>query len=326
MEVFAAAEGSIIEFPPQPAKAPKPAGDNALATFDADSVIANPVLIACADPELATKLRTAAEAEGLVVIAAKEAAEALELAHSYRPTLMLIERAMVTDDGLAFYRALRAGPDMTKLPVIMLAEDDAPPGFVQAAGITDWLVMPASQEYLRTKLRAWMLRAHARWQRAPLPSDEQKRLRALRGLALLDTPPEERFDRITRLAASHFDVPLAMVTLVDADRQWFKSRHGDIAAQTPRDPAFCAHAILGSRALVIPDALGDDRFADNPLVTAKSRVRFYAGQPVTAPDGSIVGTLCVMDHRPRDFDAADLRVLVDLASMVERELHATQTP
>mgnify|MGYP000396505548 CR=1 FL=1 len=325
MEVFAAAEGKEIVFPDAPAKTTKLPGDDALAAYDTQAVTVNPVLIACADADLAARLRAAAEAEGLVVLAAGDAATALELAHNARPALMMIERQLVTDDGLAFYRALRAGPHMTQLPVIMLAPEDAPPGFVQAAGITDWLVTPASQEYLRTKLRAWMLRAHARWQRAPLPVDEQKRLRALRALSLLDTPAEERFDRITRLAASRFDVPIAAITLVDADRQWFKSRVGDILAQTPRDQAFCAHAILGDRALVVGDALGDDRFADNPLVTAKMRVRFYAGQPISAPDGSYVGTLCVMDHRPRDFGAADLRALLDLAALVERELRTTPT-
>jgi diguanylate cyclase (GGDEF)-like protein len=152
------------------------------------------------------------------------------------------------------------------------------------------------------------------------PADETQRLRALQGLKVLDTLPEERFDRITRLAARMLNVPIALVSLVDSDRQWFKSRQGLEATQTSRDISFCGHAILGEGALVVSDSLKDPRFSDNPLVTDDPNIRFYAGQPIQAPDGSRVGTLCVIDRRPRQMSKEDLEVLVDLAGMVTNEL------
>ena len=163
-----------------------------------------------------------------------------------------------------------------------------------------------------------------------LPKDEENRLTALRGLGLLDTEPEERFDRITRIASSVFDVPIAIVSLVDRDRQWFKSRHGIDATETPREISFCGHAILGNSLFVVEDATKDDRFHDNPMVTGPPGIRFYAGCPVMTPNGHRVGTLCLNDVKPREFDAAQAQLLRDMAAMVERELaafdHATLDP
>lgn len=154
----------------------------------------------------------------------------------------------------------------------------------------------------------------------PTPADEAQRLAALRGLALLDTAPEERFDRLTRLARRLFDVPMAIVSLVDADRQWFKSRDGLEAQETPRDVSFCGHAVLGTEVMVVPDATLDDRFHDNPFVTGALSVRFYAGYPLATADGSRVGTLCVIDSKPRELSEEDLGMLRDLGRMVEEQL------
>ncbi|MHC5011618.1 MAG: GGDEF domain-containing protein [Planctomycetota bacterium] len=155
-----------------------------------------------------------------------------------------------------------------------------------------------------------------------IPDDEVQRLRTLRALELLDTPPEERFDRVTRLARRLFDVPIALVSLVDEDRQWFKSRQGLDAEETPREISFCGHAILGDRVLVVEDALQDNRFHDNPLVTGQPGVRFYAGHPLSAQDGSKMGTLCLVDRQPRTLSRDDLELLSDLAAMVESEFTA----
>jgi sigma-B regulation protein RsbU (phosphoserine phosphatase) len=157
----------------------------------------------------------------------------------------------------------------------------------------------------------------------PPPADEAARIHALRALRLLDTPPEERFDAITRLAAAIFQAPIAMVTMVDVNRQWFKSRIGLEVCETSRDISFCAHAILSDVALVIPDARADPRFADNPLVTGEPFLRFYAGQPLHAPGGQRVGTLCIADQAPREFPAEQRALLWQLAGMIERELRAT---
>lgn len=154
------------------------------------------------------------------------------------------------------------------------------------------------------------------------PADESSRLAALRGLGVLDTDPEERFDRLTRVARRLFNVPIALVSLVDEDRQWFKSCFGLDARETPREISFCGHAILSGDVFVIPDALADERFHDNPLVTGPPHVRFYAGCPLQLGDGLRVGTLCLIDVKPRSFDEDDLCLLRDLAGMAEQELKA----
>jgi diguanylate cyclase (GGDEF)-like protein len=155
-----------------------------------------------------------------------------------------------------------------------------------------------------------------------IPADEKKRLDTLRGLGILDTAAEERFDRVTRLAQRLLGVPIALVSLVDADRQWFKSRVGLEATETPRDVSFCGHAILRDEPFVIEDATADPRFADNPLVVEDPEIRFYAGCPITVAGTSRVGTLCVIDRQPRSMSPEDLELLRDLTAMVEQELSA----
>jgi len=157
-------------------------------------------------------------------------------------------------------------------------------------------------------------------QTPPIPLDEKIRLHALTTLCVLDTLPEERFDRVTRLATRALGVPISLVSLVDRERQWFKSRQGLDASETARSISFCGHAILREGALVVPDALLDPRFADNPLVIGEPHIRFYAGHPIHGPDGSRVGTLCVIDRQPRHFTDEDNAVLADLAGMIDREL------
>jgi PAS domain S-box-containing protein len=153
------------------------------------------------------------------------------------------------------------------------------------------------------------------------PVDEFERLSALCRLNLLDTPPDERFDRITRTAQRLFNVPIALVTLVDSNRQWFKSRAGLAVTETPRKVAFCAHAILEKEAFVVLDAGTDPRFSDNPLVTGEPRVCFYAGMPIFESHGWPIGTLCLIDHVPRSFSQADTDALRDLAMWTETEVN-----
>jgi len=154
------------------------------------------------------------------------------------------------------------------------------------------------------------------------PHNEAQRVSALRSLLILDTPAEERFDRITRMARKLLGTDIALVSLVDSDRQWFKSAQGLGAPQTGRDISFCGHAIHGEDAFVICDARNDPRFADNPLVVGDPSIRLYAGQPLHAPDGHRVGTLCVIDREPRTLGPEELVTLKDLAVTVERELEA----
>ncbi len=159
---------------------------------------------------------------------------------------------------------------------------------------------------------------------APMPPDESIRLETLRALNLLDTAPEERFDRLTRMARRMFGVPISLVSLIDANRQWFKSSQGLDASEMPRDVSFCGHAILGDDILLIPDAQLDDRFNNNPLVTGNPNIRFYAGCPLKTLNGSKIGTLCIIDSEPRDFSEDDMALLRDLAAMAEQEIAAVQ--
>ena len=154
----------------------------------------------------------------------------------------------------------------------------------------------------------------------PKPSQESARLAALHEYRLLDTSPEAAFDDITQLAARLCDVPIALVSLVDIDRQWFKSRVGLDSTQTAREMAFCAHTILENKPLVVTDATLDARFADNPLVTGDPGIRFYAGAPLVTPSGFALGALCVIDVQPRELGAAQLSALQGLARAVTAQM------
>lgn len=148
------------------------------------------------------------------------------------------------------------------------------------------------------------------------PKDEAARLKALRSLDLLDTPPEQDFDDFTLLAAFICGVPISLVSLIDEDRQWFKSKTGLDMDETPRDDAFCAHAIQQEGLFVVPDAAQDPRFRDNPLVAGDMALRFYAGAPLVTPEGQVLGTLCVIDRRPRTLTADQEAALSALARQV----------
>jgi signal transduction histidine kinase len=159
-------------------------------------------------------------------------------------------------------------------------------------------------------------------QAAPIPADEPQRLTALASYDILDTHAEAQFDAITRLAAAICGAPIALISLVDRDRQWFKSRVGlpGEVSQTPREWAFCAHAILGDEVFLVPDASADHRFHDNPLVVGAPNIRFYAGMPLKVDTGEKLGTLCVIDDKVRNLDAGQREALSQLAELAQRLL------
>jgi diguanylate cyclase (GGDEF)-like protein len=154
----------------------------------------------------------------------------------------------------------------------------------------------------------------------PMPVDETARLMSLHSLRILDTQPDERFDRITRMAQRVFNVDICLVSLIDSQRQWFKSKQGLDVCETSRSISFCGHAILQERVFVVPDATEDARFADNPLVTEAPNIRFYAGCPIHGPDRQRIGTLCLIDPKPGTLSAEDEEMLKDFAKLVEDEL------
>lgn len=149
------------------------------------------------------------------------------------------------------------------------------------------------------------------------PANETQRLAALQRYAILDTPPDSAFDDLTAIAGAICATPMSTVSLIDAERQWFKGRRGLEAEETPRDLAFCAHAILEpEKVLVVPDARDDARFQGNPLVTGDPNIRFYAGAPLVTPDGYPVGTLCVLDDQPRELAPFQIKALEALSRQV----------
>jgi GAF domain-containing protein len=154
----------------------------------------------------------------------------------------------------------------------------------------------------------------------PIPKDEPKRLANLRSYAILDTPSEPSFDHVTQLAAMICDAPIALLSLVDSDRQWFKAKVGVTMSETSRDVAFCAHAILERDLFVVPDAALDKRFARNPLVNSHPKIRFYAGAPLVSPEDHALGTLCVIDRKPRVLCKEQLEALRLLSRIAMAEL------
>ncbi len=157
-----------------------------------------------------------------------------------------------------------------------------------------------------------------------LPANEVQRQQSLESLNILETAIEERFERVTRLAARLIGVPIASITMIDGGRQWFKSIQGLDATETSREVSFCGHTILGNGPLVVEDATKDERFSDNPLVTGAPHIRFYAGYPVHSPDGQNIGSLCVIDRQPRTLTPSQMEDLIDLAAMVDMEIQSKQ--
>ena len=158
-----------------------------------------------------------------------------------------------------------------------------------------------------------------------IPGDEELRLHALREYEILDTPPDPSLDHVTRLAASILRVPISLVSLIDSDRQWFKSKFGLLTDETGRDVSFCGHAILQDEVFVVPDASADPRFAGNPLVEGEPNIRFYAGAPLRTPDGYRIGTLCVIDTEPRDgLTEFEANALEAMAVLVVDEMELRQ--
>jgi GAF domain-containing protein len=155
---------------------------------------------------------------------------------------------------------------------------------------------------------------------APIPENEAARLETLRQYQVLDTDSEDAFDDLTRLACYVCDAPTALISLVDANRQWFKARVGVRARETARSISFCGHAISQKGCFIIEDALADERFADNPLVISEPFIRFYAGMPLLSPEGFAIGTLCVMDRKPRTLNYEQINALKMLSDQVMSQL------
>ncbi len=322
LDVFAAAEGQVVEVTPSTSKGRERRAEGFRAETTIKPALAEcSVLLGIEDTKTAAALCEAIRAEGIQAVFFSDQDEARTLIDTERPSLAMLEHELPLIDGLETCRAIRRqeNDDDAQLPVVMVAgEEDQVSG--AAAGVTDWLIKPFSDAYARTKIRAWALRTNCQWIRGAIPADEKRRMASLRALQILDTEREDRFDRITRLASALFNAPVALVSLIDENRQWFKSCFGLDLRETSRDAAFCAHVVYDREPMIVPDTFLDTRFADNPLVLNEPRIRFYAGCPLILDDGACVGTLCVFDTRPRSMEGADLARLRDLADLAVQEI------
>lgn len=323
LTVTGAAEGAVIELRGAANAGKLSAFVPSSLVTPASSVAEELVLIAGLPDSDRALFSAAATADGIPSVS-EVSVEALKAALAGgHPSLIVLGDALSAVDPLSLCAELRAldGEAAKVTPIIIVADQTAVPDDKgEAAGVTDWLTRPFSVQYARSRLRAWIMRSMLRWRKAPLPGDEERRLAAVYRLGLLDTAEEERFDRHARIAAAAFDAPIALITLIDRERQWYKAHYGFDFSETSRDVGFCSHAILESEPLVVNDARQDDRFADNPVVIGDPHVRFYAGVPLRAATGERVGALCVVDHKPRSLSSAQLRALKDIARLVEEEL------
>lgn len=323
LDVVGAAEGNVIELrgaanatrttPFLPSSLVEPA----------TSVTEELVLMVGVSANDRAILGAAAKADGIPSVSEVLIEQLVEAVQGGHPSLIFLGDALDGIDPVALCADLRAlpGDEAKDLPIIIVTDQaKAPDDKGDASGVTDWLTRPYSLQYARSRMRAWLMRSMLRWKKAALPGDEEERLAALYRLGLLDTDPEERFDRHARIAAAAFDAPIALVSLIDRERQWYKAHHGFEFSETSRDMGFCSHAILGDDPLIVNDTLRDDRFADNPVVIGDPHVRFYAGIPLHAADGARVGAFCIVDNKPRTLSAAQLRMLQDMARLVEEEL------
>lgn len=322
LTVFGAAEGNEIDLGGRPLDPDSagPAGFAASAEID-NAVLDHSIFLGAVRPAAAKVLREAAEQENLLVTTSASAEAAIREGAGEPPSLVLLDADAAPRQSRAVLEALgRVRADGAPSPSAIVIANRQDAALKTGSVDVDWVTWPFSEAYARAKLRAGVLRGKCRWVRAGLPDDEGPRLGALRQLGILDTAPEERFDRITRIASGAFDVPIALVTLMDRERQWFKSCIGLDARETAREMAFCAHAILQRETLIVPDALLDNRFADNPLVTSDPHIRFYASCPLRPYGDLAVGTLCLIDTRARNLSERQVEVLADLARLVETEL------
>ncbi len=318
--VTGASEGSVIELrgaanankftPYLPSSLVKP------TTSVSDEL----VLMAAVPANDRDVLTAAAHADGIPSVSEVSVEQLKDAVRQDHPSLIFLGDAMAHGDPISLCAELRALQSEDTPIIIVTDQTSVPADKGEAAGVTDWLTRPFSLQYARSRLRAWLMRSMLRWRKAALPPDEEERLAAVYRLGLLDTQAEERFDRHARIAAAALDAPIALVTLIDRDRQWYKSHYGFDFSESSRDIGFCSHAILESEPLVVADALQDDRFADNPAVVGDPHVRFYAGIPLRSADGARVGAFCIVDHKPRHLSADQLRVLKDIARLVEAEL------
>ncbi|HEY0527629.1 MAG TPA: ATPase, T2SS/T4P/T4SS family [Gemmatimonadaceae bacterium] len=292
------------------------------------------VLLAVADKAERVRFNDILVEARFAVQIANDGAAALGILAQDPPDALVVGLRLPILDGRQVVHAARTVVGLVDIPIIVIA----PAGTEQetndllSQGVDDVLIEPFDAGKFRARVTA-VMRARGLWSEAEevmrplIPADEAERLVELRLGTPIDAAPEERYDKITRMAQRVFTAPFAAVSIVEGDRQWFKSKQGLTIGDSSRELSFCGHAItLSEEALVIEDTVLDPRFAQNPLVLEEPRIRFYAGHPVRGPGGHNIGTLCIMDKEPREFSEEDRETLRDLTEMVEKEFRTKPGP
>lgn len=271
------------------------------------------IIIIDSDPGLRNSGEAALRAAGYEVISASDGVTGLELVRQKRPRIVITEIMLPGMHGFALCQEIGRAPELRSTCRVIVASSKSYPSDINQAlelGAIAYLVKPFPPERLIEAVRNAMVKA-------PTPVNEVSRLAVLHGYNVLDPAPNPLYEGLTYVASEICGTPVALISLVDADRQWFKAKVGTELRQTSRDLAFCAHAILRPEVMVVPDATKDDRFRDNVLVTLEPKIRFYAGAPIIAPGGEEIGTLCVIDTIPRELNAGQLECLRILAQQVQ---------
>jgi CheY-like chemotaxis protein len=298
--------------------------------LDADGVVKpSRILLAISDKAERVKFNDILVEARFSVQIANDGAAALGILAQDPPDALVVGLRLPILDGRQVVHAARTVVGLVDIPIIVIA----PAGTEQetsdllSQGVDDVLHEPIDSGKFRSRVTA-VMRGRGLWaeteevMRPLIPQDEAERLIEFRLSAAVDSDPEERFDKISRMAQRVFKVPFAGISFVEDERQWFKSKVGLPIPDSARDLSFCGHAITSDQVLVVEDAALDPRFAQNPIVLEDPHIRFYAGQPVKGPGGHNVGTLCIMDKVPREFSDEDLSTLSDLGEMVEKEFKA----
>lgn len=265
------------------------------------------------DEGLLAANRTALEAlGGFEVKTAIDGAAGLQLVQEMRPEIVVLELVLTKLHGLQLCASIRHHPDLRNTKIVVAASATYPVDVRRARemGAASFLNKPYKPEDL--------VRAITALRSVPIPQNESRRLATLASYGILDTAPEAAFDELAELASIICETPGALISFVDADRLWYKSKIGFVADEIPRELSFCAHAIMEHNVMVVEDATLDDRFAGNPLVTGvEESVRFYAGSPLRAPSGDALGSVCVIDREPRTLKDHQRRALHLLGNQVQ---------
>lgn len=316
MEVFAAAEGLSIQL--EVSKSSLDSGEKLSELSSGIIAMENlSVLLAIANSTMAVMLCKCIEKGGIQCSYTKTGDSALQSFCNNPPTLVILENhPPEIDISSTSYAMDKLGYQIPIIAIVYNEEDVKKlPDEISGA-----LVAPFSDLYAKSYIHACLLRNVHHWRRPAMPASESTRIAELKALDILDTTCEQRFDRLTRIASLYFEVPFALLTLIDTDRQWVKSFCGTTPHDTTREASFCAHMIPHKKPLIVPDTLLDDRFAENPLVINPPHIRFYAGQPLVTPKGNCLGSFCILDTRPRHFDQKDIDLLGDFRDLAMQEI------